>query len=82
MVCYRRFGHNEGDEPSFTQPIMYKRLRVATTLSLYGQKLSKEGLTSSDQLQKIKSTLKIIWRMNFLHLKIQIRLKMVRWCLV
>ena len=53
MVCYRRFGHNEGDEPSFTQPLMYKKIKShPTTLSIYGKKLSHEGLTSSKKLFK------------------------------
>ena len=55
MVCYRRFGHNEGDEPSFTQPIMYKKIRShPTTLSIYGKKLTSEGLTSDEKLQNEK----------------------------
>ena len=55
MVCYRRFGHNEGDEPSFTQPIMYKKIKThPSTLTLYGKKLSYEGLTSIEKLQNQK----------------------------
>jgi 2-oxoglutarate dehydrogenase E1 component len=45
MWCYRRFGHNEGDEPSFTQPLMYSKIRShKTTLELYSEKLVAEGV--------------------------------------
>ncbi|MCW3798368.1 2-oxoglutarate dehydrogenase E1 component [Sphingomonas sp. BN140010] len=45
MWCYRRFGHNEGDEPSFTQPLMYDAIRQHPAVSkLYGDRLIAEGV--------------------------------------
>ncbi len=45
MWCYRRFGHNEGDEPSFTQPLMYDIIRKHPGVSsVYGDRLIKEGV--------------------------------------
>jgi 2-oxoglutarate dehydrogenase E1 component len=56
MFCYRRFGHNEGDEPSFTQPLMYKSIRShPTTLEIYGKKLVGEGVVSEGEIEKMKA---------------------------
>ena len=49
LICYRRFGHNEGDEPSFTQPLMYKKIRShPSPVKVYGEKLINEGSISKD----------------------------------
>ncbi|SEQ84331.1 2-oxoglutarate dehydrogenase E1 component [Faunimonas pinastri] len=56
MFCYRRFGHNEGDEPSFTQPLMYKEIRHhPSTLELYAKKLEGEGLISAQDLDALRA---------------------------
>ncbi|TDQ61637.1 2-oxoglutarate dehydrogenase E1 component [Maritalea mobilis] len=56
MICYRRFGHNEGDEPSFTQPQMYKAIRShKTTLQIYADKLVSEGVLSEKEVDQFIS---------------------------
>ena len=59
MICYRRFGHNEGDEPSFTQPLMYKKIRQhPSTLNVYGKKLIEEKVISKEEFDKMKKEFK------------------------
>jgi 2-oxoglutarate dehydrogenase E1 component len=56
MFCYRRFGHNEGDEPAFTQPIMYRNIRShQTTVQIYSKKLIEEGLLTEGEIDKMKA---------------------------
>jgi len=65
MVCYRRFGHNEGDEPAYTQPLMYELIKKhPTTRDIYAKQLLREGVidqTYVDSLmnEKIENLQKI-----------------------
>jgi 2-oxoglutarate dehydrogenase E1 component len=50
MFCYRRYGHNEGDDPSFTQPLMYKKIGAQkTTREIYEARLVSEGVISAEE---------------------------------
>jgi 2-oxoglutarate dehydrogenase E1 component len=63
IFCYRRFGHNEGDEPMFTNPAMYTRIRrQKTTLQLYTERLVKDGLIPEGEIEDMKAAFQA--RMN------------------
>jgi 2-oxoglutarate dehydrogenase E1 component len=56
MFCYRRFGHNEGDEPSFTQPLMYRKIKDhPTTREIYARRLAAEGVLGEDEAEEIRN---------------------------
>ena len=59
LICYRRFGHNEGDEPSFTQPLMYEKIRShPSTIKVYGKRLVDENVISNKSLDNSIKTFK------------------------
>jgi len=56
VICYRRYGHNEGDEPYFTQPQMYRRIKDRPPVNrIYADKLTQEGLIDRPKIEKIES---------------------------
>jgi len=56
VVCYRRYGHNEGDEPYYTQPQMYERIRERPApFEIYAEKLIEAGEITRDALDNIKN---------------------------
>ncbi|MEC7962492.1 MAG: 2-oxoglutarate dehydrogenase E1 component [Pseudomonadota bacterium] len=57
IFCYRRFGHNEGDEPMFTNPLMYKNIKKhKTTLQLYTDRLVADGLIPEGEIEDMKAS--------------------------
>ena len=55
VICYRRYGHNEGDEPYYTQPQMYERIRQRPSLhKYYGDQLQQEGVLGQDRFETIE----------------------------
>jgi 2-oxoglutarate dehydrogenase E1 component (EC 1.2.4.2) len=62
LVCYRRRGHNETDEPSATQPVMYKAIRAhKTTRTLYAEQLVNEGVISAEDAETMSNDYRAAW---------------------
>ncbi|MCE6968852.1 2-oxoglutarate dehydrogenase E1 component [Cereibacter sphaeroides] len=56
IFCYRRFGHNEGDEPMFTNPAMYTSIKKhKTTLQLYTERMVRDGLIPEGEIEDMKA---------------------------
>ena len=62
LIGYRRFGHNEIDEPSFTQPLMYKQVKKhPKSLAMYQQKLLAEGIVTQDELSAVTASVQSVF---------------------
>ena len=56
MFCYRRHGHNEADEPAFTQPLMYQRIaKHPRVVDIYADRLIEEGLFTKEQIDRLQA---------------------------
>lgn len=66
LVCYRRFGHNEGDEPAFTQPLMYKAIKNHPSIfQLYKEQLIQEGAITDEKILEIERSIDKQLQENF-----------------
>ncbi|ATG47892.1 2-oxoglutarate dehydrogenase E1 component [Celeribacter ethanolicus] len=66
IFCYRRFGHNEGDEPMFTNPQMYTNIkRHKTTLQLYTERLVADGLIPEGEIEDMKAAFQALLNEEF-----------------
>jgi 2-oxoglutarate dehydrogenase E1 component len=55
MICYRRFGHNEGDDPSYTQPLMYRKIKDHPSVTAqYAERLLREGIVTRESVDRMK----------------------------
>src|SRR6202012_3667786 len=58
MFCYRRHGHNEGDDPSYTQPILYRKIRNHPSVAVqYSERLVREGVLTSEEVDAMRNAI-------------------------
>ncbi|MEN3951898.1 2-oxoglutarate dehydrogenase E1 component [Iodidimonas sp. SYSU 1G8] len=66
MFCYRRFGHNETDEPMFTQPLMYQRIKSQQSVTqIYARRLAEEGLVDDEEAKRMRDEFRAMLEMEF-----------------
>ncbi|HDO51748.1 MAG TPA: 2-oxoglutarate dehydrogenase E1 component, partial [Rhizobiales bacterium] len=66
MFCYRRHGHNEGDEPSFTQPLMYQKIRShPRVVDIYSKRLIDEGTLAQDEFETMRADMRSMLEEEF-----------------
>jgi 2-oxoglutarate dehydrogenase E1 component len=70
LVCFRRYGHNEGDEPAYTQPIMYEEIRQHPPVAaLYAEELEKKDRLTAEEAQRIRDAAKEHFQSAYLRAK-------------
>ncbi|MFQ5513994.1 MAG: 2-oxoglutarate dehydrogenase E1 component [Myxococcota bacterium] len=75
LVCYRRHGHNEGDDPTFTQPLLYKKINAHPRVgTLYGERLMREGSLDREALEQIERAQKEVLEQEMEASRISFRL--------
>lgn len=66
LLCYRKYGHNEGDEPRFTQPLLYKAInKHPNPKEIYSKKLQDEGVIDKDFVEGLEKEFKEVLEMRF-----------------
>lgn len=66
LLCYRKYGHNEGDEPRFTQPILYKAIsQHLNPREIYAQKLMSEGIATQGMVREMQDEFKSMLEVDF-----------------
>ncbi len=55
MFCYRRYGHNEGDDPSYTQPLLYQKIKDHPSVAvLYCERLAREEVADAGRVEAMR----------------------------
>ena len=66
LLCYRKYGHNEGDEPRFTQPLLYKAIsKHKNPREIYNQKLMSEGVVEANIAKEMEAEFKLLLQERF-----------------